>query len=444
MGLFRWERGRLARIGAPAPTIDVSPSADAAGECGRDARAPSTITLKASLRRIERRQALIGAALVAPLLLFLAVNFLLPIALMLFRSVDDPDVRAIMPRTAAALATWDGRDLPPATVATLMIGELEAARGGADLSRAANRLNYDINGFRSLLLKTARNLPSAGDGDARQALLAIDQRWGDVETWAAIKRAAGPLTGFYLLGAVDLKQSATGEIQGVSPDRAIFLKVLARTLWIGFWVTVLCLALGYPVAYLLATASSRTANLLMILVLLPFWTSLLVRTTAWVVLLQKDGPVNGALHGAGLIDEPLRLIFNRVGVYVAITHVLLPFMILPLYSVMKGIGPSAMRAAVSLGAHPFVAFARVYLPQTVPGITAGTLLVFISAIGYYVTPALIGGADDQMLSTFIAFYTNETTNWGMAAALGGILLVITALLYAVYDRLAGRATVGLA
>jgi len=401
------------------------------------------LALKASLRRIERRQALIGGALVAPLLLFLAVNFLLPIAMMLFRSVDDPDVRAIMPRTTAALAAWDGRDLPSATVTAMMIEELEAARGGADLSRAANRLNYDINGFRSLLLKTARNLPSARDGDMLQALVAIDHRWGEIETWAAIKRAAGPLTSFYLLGAVDLKQSGGGEVQGIAPDRAIFLKVLGRTLWIGFWVTVLCLMLGYPVAYLLATASSKTANLLMILVLLPFWTSLLVRTTAWVVLLQKDGPVNSVLYAAGLIDEPLRLIFNRVGVYVAITHVLLPFMILPLYSVMKGIGPTAMRAAVSLGAHPFLAFARVYLPQTVPGITAGTLLVFISAIGYYVTPALIGGADDQMLSYFIAFYTNETTNWGMAAALGCILLVITALLYAVYDKLAGRAAVGL-
>ncbi len=398
--------------------------------------------LKAKLRRIERRQALMAGALVAPLLLFLAVNFLLPIALMLFRSVDDPDVRAIMPRTTAALAMWDGRDLPPATVAAAIIAELDAARGGADLSRAANRLNYDINGFRSLLLKTARNLPAPGDGDALQALVAVDPRWGQTETWAAIQRAAGPLTGFFLLGALDLKQSASGDIQSVGAERAIFVKVLGRTLWIGFWVTVLCLALGYPVAYLLATASSRVANLLMILVLLPFWTSLLVRTTAWVVLLQKDGPVNGLLHGIGLIDEPLRLIFNRVGVYVAITHVLLPFMILPLYSVMKGIGPTTMRAAVSLGAHPFLAFARVYLPQTVPGITAGTLLVFISALGYYVTPALIGGADDQMLSTFIAFYTNETTNWGMAGALGGILLVITALLYTVYGRLAGRAGPG--
>jgi putative spermidine/putrescine transport system permease protein len=401
-------------------------------------QATAPLALKASLRRIERRQSLTAFALVAPLLLFLLVNFLLPIGLMLFRSVDDHEVGAIMPRTAAALAIWDGRDLPPPDVAALLIEELGAARTGEDLSRAANRLNYDINGFRSLLFRTARNLPPPGD-DTLKALAALDARWAEPETWSAIKRAAGPMTTFYLLGALDLKKTATGEIQGIGPERAIFMKVLGRTLWIGFWVTVLCLVLGYPVAYLLATAPSGIANLLMILVLLPFWTSLLVRTTAWVVLLQKDGPVNGLLLWAGFIDEPLRLIFNRVGVYVAITHVLLPFMILPLYSVMKGIGPTTMRAAVSLGAHPFLAFARVYLPLTLPGITAGTLLVFISAIGYYVTPALIGGADDQMLSYFIAFYTNETTNWGMAGALGLMLLVITALLYAVYNRLAGRA-----
>jgi putative spermidine/putrescine transport system permease protein len=399
----------------------------------------ASLALKASLRRIERRQSLLAFALVAPLLLFLLVNFVLPIGLMLYRSIDDPEVRAALPRTAAALDAWDGRGMPPPAIAALLVDELGKANDSGDLSRAANRVNYDINGLRSLVMKTARNLPTAADGDAAQALAALDGRWGEAETWAALKRATGPTTSFYLLGALDLKRAATGEIQALEAERAIFLKVMARTLWIGFCVTVFCLLLGYPVAYLLATAPTSVANLLMILVLLPFWTSLLVRTTAWVVLLQKDGPVNGLLQWLGLIDQPLRLIFNRVGVYVAITHVLLPFMILPLYSVMKGIAPTTLRAAVSLGAHPFVAFARVYLPQTLPGITAGTLLVFISAIGYYVTPALIGGADDQMLSYFIAFYTNETTNWGMAAALGGVLLVITALLYAVFSRLAGQA-----
>ncbi|MGE0753105.1 MAG: ABC transporter permease [Variibacter sp.] len=393
--------------------------------------------LKQRLRRVERRQALKAFALVAPLLLFLAVNFLLPISLMFVQSVDDPDVRRVLPRTVAALADWEGRELPSAKAGAALVEDLRSVDSREDLSRAANRLNYDINGFRSLIFRTARHLSNIDTTDVMAALSGADPRWSNIETWAAIKRASGPMTSFYLLGALDLKKDAAGSIHRVSGERAIFLRVLGRTLWISAWVTVFCLLLGYPVAYLLAAVPSNIANLLMILVLLPFWTSLLVRTTAWVVLLQTDGPVNALLQWLGVIDHPVRLIFNRVGVYIAITHVLLPFMVLPLYSVMKGLGPSTMRAAISLGAHPFTAFRRVYVPQTAPGVFAGTLLVFISAIGYYITPALIGGADDQMLSYFIAFYTNETTNWGLAGALGVVLLAITATLYLVYSRLAG-------
>ena len=175
----------------------------------------------------------------------------------------------------------------------------------------------------------------------------------------------------------------------------------------------------------------------MILVLLPFWTSLLVRTAAWVVLLQREGPINGVLQALRITEQPLQLIYNRFGLYVAMTHVLLPFMILPLYSVMRAIPPQLMRAAASLGARPVRAFAQVYLPQTAPGIGAGCLLVFILAIGYYITPALVGGTDDQMISYFIAFFTNQTMNWGMAAALGAVLLAATLILFALYARLVG-------
>ncbi|MGE0525313.1 MAG: ABC transporter permease [Variibacter sp.] len=395
--------------------------------------------LKQRLRRVQRRQALRAFALLAPLMLFLAVNFLLPITLMFVRSVEDPDVRRVLPRTLAAISDWDGRALPSNEVGAALLADLGAVENREDLSRAANRLNYDINGFRTLIFRTARSVGHIEAAHAMQALGALDPRWKDVETWGAIKRAAGPTTSFYLLGALDMKKNASGEIHRVGSERAVFTLVLARTLWISFCVTLLCLLLGYPVAYLLATIPSNVANILMILVLLPFWTSLLVRTTAWVVLLQTDGPVNGALRWLGLIDQPLRLIFNRVGVYIAITHVLLPFMVLPLYSVMKSLGPTTMRAAISLGAHPFTAFLRVYVPQTMPGVFAGTLLVFVSSIGYYITPALIGGADDQMLSYFIAFYTNETTNWGLAGALGVVLLAMTAVLYLIYSRLAGGA-----
>jgi putative spermidine/putrescine transport system permease protein len=175
----------------------------------------------------------------------------------------------------------------------------------------------------------------------------------------------------------------------------------------------------------------------MILVLLPFWTSLLVRTTAWVVLLQNKGIVNDSLIALGILQEPTQLIYNRIGVYVAMTHVLLPFMILPLYSVMRGISPSFVRAARSLGAPPTTAFLRVYLPQCLPGIGAGCLLVFVLALGYYITPALVGGAGDQMIAYFIAFYTTATINWGLASALGVVLLVATLMLCATYNKLVG-------
>ena len=395
--------------------------------------------LKAALRRTQRRAQLKAALLILPLLLFLLLNFLLPIGLMLYRGVHDPEVAAVFPETAAALREWDGRGLPDSGTAAVFAAELAAARGTEAMSFVANRLNFDINGFRSLLLKTARRAPPPDAPDALRALIAVDPLWGEVEHWAAIKRASGPYTDFYLLAALDLKESAGGDIKAVPPEQAVFQDVFIRTFWISLVVTLSCLALGYPVAYLLATLPAGISNLLMLLVLLPFWTSLLVRTTAWVVLLQTDGVVNGLLQWAGLIAEPVRLIYNRVGVYIAITHVLLPFLILPLYSVMKGIPKTTMRAAISLGAHPFVAFARVYLPQTLPGIAAGCLLVFISAIGYYITPALIGGAGDQMISYFIAFYTNQTMNWGMAGALGVILLAATLLLYVVYGRISGGA-----
>ena len=257
-----------------------------------------------------------------------------------------------------------------------------------------------------------------------------------------MRQAAGPYTSFYLLAALDRRVSAEGTIVRTPPEQAVFVDVFIRTFWISFVVTVICAALAYPVAYLLATAPARIASLLMMLVLLPFWTAVLVRTTAWMVLLQREGIVNGLLRGSGLTTEPLALIHNRVGVYIAMTYVLLPFMILPIYAVMKGVAPAAVRAALSLGAPPLVAFRRVYLPQTMPGVSAGCLLVFILALGYYVTPALVGGADDQMISYFIAFYTNQTLNWGMAAALGVLLLAATLILYAVHGRLAGVQTVG--
>ncbi|MDR3435539.1 ABC transporter permease [Telmatospirillum sp.] len=394
-------------------------------------------SLKVRLRRADRMRKVAAFGLVAPLLLFVIVSFALPIAGMLWRSVEDTELPTAMPRTLSALADWDGRDLPSDAVYRAAAADLAEAKINGTASAAARRLNYDVNGFRTLIMGAARKAPAADTADMREAFLSLDPRWGERQTWAAIKRARGPLTDFYLLAAVDLQHDATGTIVRSPEERAIYLDVLGRTFRISLTVTLLCLLMAFPVAYLMATRPAKTANLVMILVLLPFWTSLLVRTAAWVVVLQNEGLVNHLLIWLGIIDAPIRLIYNSIGVHVAMTHVLLPFMILPLYSTMKAIKPHYMRAAVSLGAPPPVAFLRVYLPQCLPGIAAGCLLVFILAIGYYITPALVGGAGDQMLSYFIAFYTTDSVNWGMASALGAVLLATTFVLYGVYSRLVG-------
>ena len=204
-------------------------------------------------------------------------------------------------------------------------------------------------------------------------------------------------------------------------------------------ITVLCLLMGYPVAYLISRLPLNIANLLLIFVLLPFWTSLLVRTASWMILLQQQGIVNDFFVMIGLVsdDNRLEMMFNKTGSYVAMTQILLPFMVLPLYSVMKTISPSLMRAGKSLGGTPFVAFWKVYFPLTIPGIGAGCLLVFILAIGYYITPALVGGASGTLISNQIAFHMKSTLDWSFASAMGLMLLSGVLVIYWLYNKLVG-------
>ncbi|HVO88814.1 MAG TPA: ABC transporter permease [Casimicrobiaceae bacterium] len=401
------------------------------------ARVGAGTSLASALRRSRRREQLRAVALVLPLFLFLLACFVVPIGIMLSHGVVDTDIARILPHVTAQLKHWDGRELPSESTYAALVEDIHAAREAGTLASAATRLNYDIPGFRTLLFGTGRQLSSQLAGSAHDALVTIDSRWGERETWAALQRAGGPVTDFYLLGALDLRRDADNAIAGTPPEQRVFRDVLVRTLWISGVVTAICLLLGYPVAYVIASQPPGRASILLFLVLLPFWTSLLVRTAAWVVLLQREGVLNSLLLSLGIVHEPLKMIFNRFAVYVAMVHVLLPFMVLPLYSVMRGIPPAYMRAAASLGARPFTTFRRVYAPMTLPGIAAGCLMVFIQALGYYITPALVGGAEDQMISYFIAFYASKTVNWGMAAALSIMLLTATLALYAVYNRLIG-------
>ena len=319
-----------------------------------------------------------------------------------------------------------------------LVHRLVEARRNQSLGDLSKRLNMELAGFRSLVSSTARKLPLREEpASYQEAFLDLDERWGDPAYWQVIRRNASPVTPYYLLAALDHRIDDLGELAKATPDQAIYLDIFARTFWMSLVITAICLVLAYPLAYLLANLPTRSGNLLMILVLLPFWTSILVRVAAWIVLLQSGGLINSALMSLGIIEQPLQLVFNRSGVYVAMVHIMLPFMILPIYSVMKGISPSYMRAAVSLGCHPFASFWRVYFPQTLAGVGAGCLLVFILSIGYYITPALLGSPNDQMISYFVAFYTNTTINWGMATALGGLLLAATLVLYVVYSWLVG-------
>ncbi|HSV81824.1 MAG TPA: ABC transporter permease [Ramlibacter sp.] len=390
-----------------------------------------------ALARRERQRLAAALGLTLPLLVFLLFTLLVPIGVLLARAVQNPEVVNALPRTTEALADWNGRELPAPEVFAAVAADLGSLGDSAEAGALSRRLNTDAAGARSLVMGTYRALPfSAGlPAEAvRDRMVAHDARWAELNYWQAIANNASRWTPNYLLAALDLRRGADGAIEAMPAEQQVFGRILLRTFGISAVVTLFCLLLGYPLAYWLSTLPERRANILMILVLVPFWTSILVRVAAWIVLLQREGLVNKALQATWLIDEPLALLFNRTGVVIAMVHILLPFMILPLYSVMKSVPPTYLRAAVSLGSAPLAAFFRVYVPQTLPGIGAGGLLVFILSIGYYVTPALLGGANDQMLSYYIAQYTNVDVNWGLACALGALLLAATLVMYAVYRR----------
>lgn len=403
--------------------------------------AGGTLDLATQLRRAERRRKQRAVALTLPLLAFLVVFFLVPLASLLVRAVENPEVADALPRTGQALAGWDRNSPPDAAAYAAVIADLSAIEDTAQAGVLARRLNSEVPGGRSLVMGTYRAVQSEDSGfkdlssdQAKAKLIEQDARWEELPYWQAIAQNSSRWTPDYLLAAVDLKRTPQGDIVKVADDEAAFSDILGRTFQMSAVVTFFCLLLAYPLAYWLSTLPERKANILLILVLLPFWTSVLVRIAAWIVLLQNNGLVNRFLMWIGLTDTPIPLLFNRVGVIIAMVHILLPFAILPLYSVMKSVPPNYLRAAISLGSAPFAAFVRVYLPQTYPGVAAGGLLVFITSIGYYVTPALLGGAGDQMLSYYVAQYTNVEVNWGMACALGGVLLTTTLILYSIYRK----------
>ena len=397
------------------------------------------IPLEVSLKKAERKNKIKAFLLVAPLLLFLLITYIFPIGDMLMRSVDDKMVTEMLPKTFKSMEKWDGKELPPEEVFESFYLDFQKLVEEKRDGKLSTQLNYTKNGFKSILKKLRRKAKNFEEGNYKEQIMAVHKRWADVEYWRAIQRRAPAYTSQKYLKGIDMYKNEEGKIVSVEEDRRVHRILWLRTLEIAFFVTLLCFLMAYPIAHLLATLPMKYSNLLMICVLLPFWTSLLVRTSSWMILLQQQGVVNDFFVMIGLVADDNRpeMMFNKTGTYVAMTQILLPFMVLPLYSVMKTISPSLMRAGKSLGGTPFVAFWKVYFPLTIPGIGAGCLLVFILAIGYYITPALVGGASGTLISNQIAFHMKSTLDWSFASAMGLMLLAGVLAIYWVYNKLVG-------
>ena len=397
------------------------------------------LPLEVSLRKAERKNKLKAALLVGPLFVFILITYLFPIADMLFRSVDDRMITKLLPKTFIELEKWDGKALPEENVYEALYRDFYPLAIAKESGKLFQRLNYEKSGFSSGLKRTNRKIKSFEEGNFKEQFIEAHKIWNNVEYWVALKNTAPNFSYVKYLKGLDLKLNQDREIIRVEEDRRIHITLWLRTIKVAFWVTIFCFILSYPIAHLLATLPMKYSNLLMICVLLPFWTSLLVRTSSWMVLLQQQGPINDFIVMIGLVSDDSRpeLMYNVIGTFVAMTQILLPFMVLPLYSVMKTISPSLMRAGKSLGGTPFVAFRKIYFPLTIPGIGAGSLLVFILAIGYYITPALVGGASGSLISNTIAYHMKSSLDWAFASALGAMLLTGVMVIYWLYNKIVG-------
>jgi len=385
---------------------------------------------------------LVSLGLVTPPFLFLIILFVAPVIGLMFYSVDDRSINNYLPRTFAIYDQWDGKDLPGEAHYKAMYEDISSATGLL-MGQSSTRMNYAKSRWKSLIKKSNRQFKKLKRenfaGPYKEGLIKVDKRWGDVEFWQSLAIMKSPITSGYFANAVDYKIDRDSGYIAQPENRQIYRTLWWRTFEVSLIVTLCTLLLGYPVSHLLATLPLRYANVLMICVLMPFWTSLLVRIVAWMIMLQQNGVVNDTLVASGLVADENRweMMYNYTGTIIVMTQILLPFMILPIYSVMKGISPTYMRAAQNLGATPTLAFIKVYMPQTLPGIGAGIILVFIVAIGYYITPELVGGKDGQLIGNAIAGHLQQTLNWGLAAAMGVMLLIGVLVLYWVYDKIVG-------
>jgi putative spermidine/putrescine transport system permease protein len=346
------------------------------------------------LQRAQRRAKTKAFLLVFPLLAFVVLSFIIPIFQMLERSAYND----MFSKNAPALSQWfaenpQGSEINEAAYAAL-VSDLVVMNQKKTSGEAGLRINFTFPGTVSLFKSSGREAAKM-QPPFKEKMVALNPLWGDPRLWASLRSAASPWTTDFFMVSGDMKRSADGWFEQTAPEQQIYIYIFLKTFVYSALITGISLLLGFPVAHLLATLPMARANLLMILVLLPFWTSLLVRTSAWIALLQQQGVVNDGLVATGVIADESRIamIYNQTGTIVVMTHIL-------------------------------------------PGVAAGSLLVFILAVGYYITPALVGGADGQLISNFIAFHMSKS-NWSMAAALSTVLLLAVFILYWLYDRLIG-------
>lgn len=365
--------------------------------------------------------------LVLPLLAFIIITVVAPVCQFLYRAIDNDLLARNLPLTAASLADWQpAQGLPGPESFRALAMDIRAAREAGTLGQVAQALNQQVTGVRNGFIKSGLLVDAAETIDPEVLTKAVPAL-ADVKLWALLKTAESDWTDFYLLQSIDFERDVDGTIRNVPADRAIFRDIIWRTIVISVNVTLICILLALPVAHVLANARAPWSNILLALVLFPLWTSLLVRTVSWIIILQGEGPVNATLTFLDLIEEPLRLVYTRGSLYVAMVQVLLPLMILSILSVLLKLPKELLRAATSLGANWWQSYWRVLLPLLSPGILTGSAIVFVFALGYYITPTLIGGPRDQMLSSYVANYTNKTLNWGLAGALAVQLMAVLAI-----------------
>jgi putative spermidine/putrescine transport system permease protein len=368
------------------------------------------------------RHRTLAAALAAPLAALVLLAFAAPLALLLWRAVENSELTDSMPQSATLLRQWDGTRLPPAATQRVVEDELRTAAGTDAFGRLTRRANFERTGMRTQLLRAAR----AG----------LDDSWAEPEPWLVLKHLAEPATPSYLLRAIDLSRAPDGTVEVA--DERVFIPILLRTLWISALVAAACVLLAWPLAFHIARLPPRRAQAWLALAMVPFWTSVLVRTAAWLVLLAREGPVNHALVALGLAEAPVQIVFTRTAVLVAMVHMMLPFAVLAIHAALVRSDPALSRAAASLGAGPVRRVLSVHIPASLPGVAAGLVTVFVVSAGFYVTPALIGGPGDQMMAGFISFFVNQTVNFGMAAALAVLLLAVVAAALAGLRGFGGR------